>query len=140
MMREIRNLNGESFLRIGKMQSDTIGVELKDFPGTLFICKVPNCTDPKSILEQTLGRLFVNVELDDALSFGPDSKNPEKSNRWFRTVNVTRGFVGNDNEVAIGKGEKIILERNGSMLVISAESPNILEVQNFLELLEAVSS
>jgi hypothetical protein len=131
-MREIRNLEGESFLRIGKMQSDTIGVELNDFPGVLFICKVPNCTDPKSILEQTLGKLFVNIELDDVLSFGPNTKNKEKSSRWFRIVRVTRGFVGSDDQVAIGRGEKIILERNGSMLVICAENPNLSEVDSFL--------
>lgn len=131
-MREIKNLKGESFLRIGKMQSDTIGVELNDFPGVLFICRVPNCTDPKSILEQTLGRLFVDIELDDALAFGPDTKNPEKSNRWFRTVRVTRGFVGSDDRVAVGKGEKIILETKGLILIVSAEKPNIFEVDSFL--------
>jgi len=131
-MREIKNLKGESFLRIGKMQSDTIGVELNDFPGVLFICRVPNCTDPKSILEQTLGRLFVNIELDDAFSFGPNTKNPEKSNRWFRTVRVTRGFVGSDDQVAVGKGEKIILETKGLILIVSAEKPNIFEVDSFL--------
>jgi len=131
-MREIRNLNGESFLRIGKMQSDTIGVELNDFPGILFICKVPNCADPKGILEQTLGKLFVDIELDDALDFGPDTKNPEKSSRWLRIVRVTRGFVGSDDRVAIGKGEKIILERNGSILIVCAENPNISEVDSFL--------
>jgi len=131
-MREIKNLKGESFLRIGKMQSDTIGVELNDFPGVLFICRVPNCTDPKSILEQTLGRLFVDIELDDALAFGPDTKNPEKSNRWFRTVRVTRGFVGSDDQVAVGKGEKIILETKGLILIVSAEKPNIFEVDSFL--------
>ena len=131
-MREIKNLKGESFLRIGKMQSDTIGVELNDFPGVLFICRVPNCTDPKSILEQTLGRLFVNIELDDAFSFGPNTKNPEKSNRWFRTVKVTRGFVGSDDQVAVGKGEKIILETKGLILIVSAEKPNIFEVDSFL--------
>jgi len=131
-MREIRNLSGESFLRIGKMQSDTIGVELNDFPGVLFICRVPNCTDPKSILEQTLGRLFVDIELDDALAFGPDTKNPEKSSRWFRTVRVTRGFVGSDDQVAVGKGEKIILETKGLILIVSAEKPNIFEVDSFL--------
>jgi len=131
-MREIKNLKGESFLRIGKMQSDTIGVELNDFPGVLFICRVPNCTDPKSILEQTLGRLFVDIELDDALAFGPDTKNPEKSSRWFRTVRVTRGFVGSDDRVAVGKGEKIILETKGLILIVSAEKPNIFEVDSFL--------
>jgi len=131
-MREIKNLKGESFLRIGKMQSDTIGVELNDFPGVLFICRVPNCTDPKSILEQTLGRLFVDIELDDALAFGPDTKNPEKSSRWFRTVRVTRGFVGSDDQVAVGKGEKIILETKGLILIVSAEKPNIFEVDSFL--------
>jgi len=131
-MREIKNLKGESFLRIGKMQSDTIGVELNDFPGVLFICRVPNCTDPKSILEQTLGRLFVDIELDDALAFGPDTKNPEKSSRWFRTVRVTRGFVGSDEQVAVGKGEKIILETKGLILIVSAEKPNIFEVDSFL--------
>ena len=114
------------------MQSDTIGVELIDFPGVLFICKVPNCTDPKGILEQTLGRLWVNIELDDTLSFGPNSKNPEKSNRWLEIVRVTRGFVGSDDQVAIGRGEKIILERNGSMLIVCAENPNIPEVDSFL--------
>jgi len=139
-MREIRNLNRESFLRIGKMQSDTIGVELKEFPGILFICKVPNCTNPMSILEQTVGKLWVNIELDDALSFGPDSKNPEKSNRWFETIRVTRGFVGGDDQVAICKGEKLILERNGSMLIVSAENPNILEVDNFLKFTKAIHS
>jgi len=114
------------------MQSDTIGVELNDFPGVLFICRVPNCTDPKSILEQTLGRLFVDIELDDALAFGPDTKNPEKSSRWFRTVRVTRGFVGSDDQVAVGKGEKIILETKGLILIVSAEKPNIFEVDSFL--------
>ena len=132
MMTKIGKIDGERFLRIGKMQSDTIGVELNDFLGVLFICRIPNCTDPKSILEQTLGRLFVNIELDDALSFGPNTKNPEKSNRWFRTVKVTRGFIGGDDQVAMGKGEKIILERNGSMLIVCAENPNIPEVDSFL--------
>jgi len=138
-MREIKNLKGESFLRIGKMQSDTIGVELNDFPGVLFVCKVPNCTDSKSILEQTLGRLFVDIELDDALSFGPNTKNQEKSNRWLRIVRVTRGFVGSDDWVAMGKGEKIILERNGSMLIVCAENPNIFEVDSFLRLTKITS-
>jgi len=139
-MREIRNLKGGSFLRIGKTQSDTIGVELKEFPGVLFICKVPNCENPLRILKETVGKLWVNIELDDALSFGPGSKNPEKSNRWLETVTVTRGFVGEEEKVLKCEGEKLILERNGLMLIVSAESPNILEVDDFLKVTKAIHS
>jgi hypothetical protein len=140
MGRTINGITGESILRIGKMQPDTIGVELDDFPGVLFVCRVPDCTDPESIIEETLGTLFFNIEVDNALSFGPGSKNPEKSNRWFRAVNITRGFVGDDKKVALGKGKKIILERNGSILIVSSESPNMLEVNNFLRTTGAIRS
>ncbi len=140
MGRTINRITGENVLRIGKMQSNTIGVELVDFPGVLFVCRAPDCADPKSIIEETLGTLFFNIEIDNALSFGPDSKNPEKNNRWFRAVNITRGFVGDDKKVALCKGKKIILERNGSILIVSSENPNVLEVNNFLRITGAIKS
>jgi hypothetical protein len=102
----------------------------------LFICKVPGCDDPTSILEQTLARIFHNIELDRVLPIDPSTK----PYIWYKIVRVTRGFVGDKKEIMIGKREQITLERNGDMLIVSKKNPSVLQVLDFLRLTEALPS
>jgi hypothetical protein len=132
-------MDGNSFVRIGKMQSNTVGVELEgdeDLSGILFICSVPGCSDPKSIIQETLGSIFLNT---DAAKIFPDPKKIKKD-RWFRVVRVTRGFVGTNEEVAVGKGEVLIFEREGSILVVQKESPSALKLHDFLRVTNALNT
>lgn len=128
-------MDGDFFIRIGKIQPDTIGVELEQFPDVLFICGIPDCTEPEHIIEKTLERIWPKDVFFDRLSFGPDSK----TSRQLRIVNVTRGFIGSDKSVATGRGEKIIFERNGTVLIVCSKNPDISKVNNFLKMTGAIS-
>ncbi len=126
-------MDGDTFIRMGVMQPDTIGVTLEQFPDVLFICRIPNCTEPEHIIEETVERIFPKTVFYKILSFGPGSKNPETTCRQLKTVNVTRGFISSDKEVKSCKGEKIMLERNGSILIVCSENTDLYAVNGFLE-------